>query len=139
MSQPTNTISANQQISFLTFTNPTGILGHRTFGLSSKNSSNSFYNYHDLAKQLSYYLYFFFFFFFFFFILDLLYRRECGKVSHHKYHSHMTGSHSNTSYDIVMPQANFLWKVTFDTLYTNKFLIRVRSRTLSISSECNTI
>jgi len=40
---------------------------------------------HDLAKRLSHYLYFFFFSF----ILDLLDRRECGKVSHHKRHSHM--------------------------------------------------
>jgi len=39
----------------------------------------------------------------------------------------------------VTPQANFLQKITFDMLYTNKFLIRIRSRTLSISSECNTI
>jgi len=40
---------------------------------------------------------------------------------------------------IVMLQANFLWKITFDTLYTNRFLIRVCSRTLFISSECDTI
>jgi len=39
----------------------------------------------------------------------------------------------------VMPQANFLQKITFDMLYTNGFLIRICSRTLSISSECNTI
>ena len=39
----------------------------------------------------------------------------------------------------VMPQANFLQKITFDIHYTNKFLIRVHSRTLSISSEHNTI
>ena len=32
---------------------------------------------HDLAKQLSYYLYLLFFFF-----LDLLQRKECGKVVH---------------------------------------------------------
>ena len=31
-------------------------------------------------------LLFIFLFFFFYFILDLLYRRECGKVSHHKCH-----------------------------------------------------
>jgi len=46
---------------------------------------------YDLAKQLSYYLYFFSFLFFF---LDLLHRREYGKVSHS--HSHITshdGSH----------------------------------------------
>ena len=36
-------------------------------------------------------------------------------------------------------QANFLWKIIFDILYTNEFLIRVHSRTLSISSEHNTI
>jgi len=34
--------------------------------------------------------------------------------------------------NVVMPQANFLQKITFDTLYTNRFLIRVRSRTLFI-------
>ena len=34
--------------------------------------------------------------------------------------------------NIVMPQANFLQKITFDTLYINRFLIRVHSRTLSI-------
>jgi len=36
---------------------------------------------------------------------------------------------------IVIPQVNFLWKITFDILYNNEFLIRVHSRTLSISSE----
>ena len=40
---------------------------------------------------------------------------------------------------IVTLQMNFLQKITFDTLYTNKFLIRVRSRALSIPSERNTI
>ena len=39
----------------------------------------------------------------------------------------------------VMPQVNFLQKITFDKLYNNGFLIGIRSRTLSISSECNTI
>jgi len=39
----------------------------------------------------------------------------------------------------VMPQANFLQKITFDTHYTNGFSIRICSRTLSMSSECNTI
>jgi len=39
----------------------------------------------------------------------------------------------------VTPQANFLQKITFDTYYTNRFAIRICSRTLSISSECNTI
>jgi len=39
----------------------------------------------------------------------------------------------------VMPPVNFPQKVIFDILYTNEFLIRVRSRTFSISSECNTI
>jgi len=39
----------------------------------------------------------------------------------------------------VTPQANFSWKITFDTLYTKGFSIRIRSRTLSISSECNVI
>ena len=41
--------------------------------------------------------------------------------------------------DAVIPQANFPWKITFDTLCTNEFIIRVRSRALSIPSECNTI
>ena len=40
---------------------------------------------------------------------------------------------------VVTLQANFLWKLTFDTLYNNEFLIRVCSRTLSISSEHTTI
>jgi len=44
MFQPTNTTSANQQAPPLTSINPAGILGHRTFGSSSKNSGNSFYN-----------------------------------------------------------------------------------------------
>jgi len=44
MSQPTNTTSANPQAPSSTFINPAGILGHRTFGSSSKNSGNSFYN-----------------------------------------------------------------------------------------------
>ena len=39
----------------------------------------------------------------------------------------------------VILQANFLQKITFDTLYTNGFSIRIHSRTLSISSEHNTI
>jgi len=39
----------------------------------------------------------------------------------------------------VMPQANFLQKITFDIHYTNKFAIRICSRTFSISSEYNTI
>jgi len=44
MSQPTNTTSANPQAPPSTSINPAGILGHRTFGSSSKNSGNSFYN-----------------------------------------------------------------------------------------------
>jgi len=44
MSQPTNTISANPQAPPSTSINPVGILGHRTFGSSLKNSGNSFYN-----------------------------------------------------------------------------------------------
>ena len=39
----------------------------------------------------------------------------------------------------VMLQVNFSWKITFDTLYTNGFLIRIHSRTFFISSEHNTI
>ena len=41
--------------------------------------------------------------------------------------------------DVVTPQVNFPWKITFDTLYTNEFVIRVHSRALSIPSERNTI
>ena len=41
--------------------------------------------------------------------------------------------------DSVILQTNFLWKVTFNKLYNNKFLIGVHSRTLSIFSEHNTI
>ena len=38
---------------------------------------------------------------------------------------------------VVTPQANFPRKITFDMLYTNEFVIRVRSRALSIPSEHN--
>ena len=40
---------------------------------------------------------------------------------------------------VVTPQVNFPQKITFDTLYTNEFVIRVRSRALAIPSECTTI
>ena len=50
---------------------------------------------HDLAKQLSHYLYFLFFSFSF--LLDLLHRRECRKVSHHK--CHKSQSHHMMSHD----------------------------------------
>jgi len=40
---------------------------------------------------------------------------------------------------VVTPQMNFPWKITFDMLYTNEFLIRVRSRVLFIPSERTTI
>jgi len=39
----------------------------------------------------------------------------------------------------VTPQVNFLRKITFDTLYTNEFIIGVRSRALAIPSEHTTI
>jgi len=39
----------------------------------------------------------------------------------------------------VTPQVNFPWKITFDTLYTNEFLLGVRSRALAIPSERTTI
>ena len=39
----------------------------------------------------------------------------------------------------VTLQANFLQKITFDMLYTNEFVIRVRSRALFIPSERTTI
>jgi len=39
----------------------------------------------------------------------------------------------------VTPQVNFPWKIIFDTLYTNEFVIRVRSRALAIPSERTTI
>jgi len=39
----------------------------------------------------------------------------------------------------VTLQVNFLQKITFDMLYTNKFVIRVCSRALSILSERTTI
>jgi len=60
---------------------------------------------HDLAKQLSHYLYISFLFFSFSFILDLLHRRECRKVSHHKCHivtitwQEVTASHHMVSHD----------------------------------------
>jgi len=41
--------------------------------------------------------------------------------------------------DVVTLQVNFPQKITFDTLYTNEFVIRVHSRALSIPSERNTI
>jgi len=40
---------------------------------------------------------------------------------------------------VVTPQANFPRKITFDMLYTNEFIIRVRSRALAIPSERTTI
>ena len=43
-----------------------------------------------------------FIFLLFFFLLDLLHRRECGKVSYykcHKCHGHMIGSHKVVSHD----------------------------------------
>jgi len=40
---------------------------------------------------------------------------------------------------VVTQQVNFPRKITFDMLYTNEFVIRVRSRALSIPSECTTI
>ena len=77
------------------------------YELQKKNSSRQGNlrggQYHDLAKQLSHYLYFFFFSFSF--ILDLLHRRECGKVSCHKCHivtvtsQKVTASCHMTSYD----------------------------------------
>ena len=39
----------------------------------------------------------------------------------------------------VTPRVNFLRKITFDMLYTNEFVIRVRSRALAIPSERTTI
>jgi len=50
-------------------------------------------------------------------------------------------SENNTlcCYTAVTLQMNFPQKITFDMLYTNKFLIRIRSRALSIPSERNTI
>jgi len=42
-------------------------------------------------------------------------------------------------YSGVIPQVNFPWKITFDMLYTNKFLLGVRSRALAIPSEHTTI
>jgi len=39
----------------------------------------------------------------------------------------------------ITPQVNFPRKITFDTLYTNEFVIRVRSRALAILSERTTI
>jgi len=50
-----------------------------------------------------------------------------------------SGPSPSSRMDVVTPQVNFLWKITFDMLYTNKFLIRVRSRALSIPSEPTTI
>jgi len=62
--------------------------------------SLAFLHYYDLAKWLSYYLYFFFFSFSF--ILDLLHRRECGKVSCHIVTvtwQEVTASHHMMSHD----------------------------------------
>jgi len=39
----------------------------------------------------------------------------------------------------VTPQVNFPQKITFDTLYNNKFLLGVHSRALAIPSEHTTI
>jgi len=51
----------------------------------------------------------------------------------------MLNFHGRFSSSITTPQVNFLWKITFDTLYTNRFVIRIHSRTLSIFSGHNTI
>jgi len=40
--------------------------------------------------------------------------------------------YNKASISSVTPQANFPWKITFDTLYNNRFLIGICSRTLSI-------
>jgi len=40
---------------------------------------------------------------------------------------------------VVTPQVNFPWKITFDMLYTNEFLLGVCSRALAIPSERTTI
>jgi len=45
----------------------------------------------------------------------------------------------DTHEGVVTPQVNFLRKITFDTLYTNEFVIGVRSRALAIPSERTTI
>jgi len=42
-------------------------------------------------------------------------------------------------HDDVTPQVNFLRKITFDTLYTNEFVIGVCSRALAIPSERTTL
>jgi len=47
--------------------------------------------------------------------------------------------HRRFSSSVTTLQANLLWKITFDILYTNRFVIRIHSRTLSISSGHNTI
>ena len=51
---------------------------------------------HDLVKQLSHYIYFSFSFLF---LLNLLHRKECGKVSHHKCHE--SWSHDRMSCHIA--------------------------------------
>jgi len=44
MSKAIDIASTSTQVAFSTFTNPAGILEHRTFGSSAKNQENSFYN-----------------------------------------------------------------------------------------------
>ena len=61
---------------------------------------------------------------------------QCRKAVHC---SGRSNPREKTTSPAVMLQANFLWKITFDTCYTNEFLIRVCSRTLSISLVHNTI
>ena len=53
---------------------------------------------HDLAKRLKLLFIFLLYFFSFSFILDLLYRRECRKVSCHKCHI-VTAAYHMTSHD----------------------------------------
>jgi len=52
---------------------------------------------------------------------------------------HAERERSDPEWSGVTPQVNFPQKITFDTLYTNEFLLGVRSRALAIPSERTTI
>jgi len=62
-----------------------------------------------------------------------------GKRRKSRASSSITEDATKEKASTVTLQANFLQKITFDTHYTNRFAIRICSRTLFISSEHNTI
>jgi len=50
-------------------------------------------------------------------------------------HAPLCCAFASLGYTAVTLQVNFPWEITFDTLYTNEFLLEVHSRALAIPSE----